>query len=414
MTDDDLPEPLVPPDCDLTGYPFMPLHGTQLFSSEFNSTRNDKAWRAGVTLWWAAWLQQPAASLPSDDEALARLAGFGYDIKGWRKVKAIALHNFVRCSDGRLYHTFLADKAIKAWESSHKNRERQRKHRDKEKRQRQDGEDDVGVTVTETSPNRTGNTDVTPRIESKKEDEGRKQQDFTTTTTIGTIPPAVHGTNGVVGGGFINDLLCEFKRLREKVYGKSGPPILPDATLRNQARKWDGKDIPLKTFADLMLDGMQGYRRRGQPAPRSLDAFKDSFGAAIEGQKHVGEASPRASMPPGSHQDAAGKRLDELVTETARNHPDASRRFLAALEIMRSTMSKAEFFGHGLQALKLVAVDIVAADWEAAAELAKPFQNQIAERYGNQLSILGPRDAIAACEKIKLKLESFGDDRDED
>ena len=125
--DEGLPEPLVPAEVDLTGYGWMPLYGHRLFGSEFNARCSDAAWRAGVTLWWAAWNQVPAASLPDDDVALCRLADLGRDVKGWRKIREDALHGFVKCSDGRLYHRVIAELALDAWDR--RVRERARKER---------------------------------------------------------------------------------------------------------------------------------------------------------------------------------------------------------------------------------------------------------------------------------------------
>lgn len=112
-----LPEPFTPADCDLRGNDWMPLHGTKLFGSRFYSLarRDPRAGLAGIKLWWEAWMQCPAASLPSDDFDLCSLAGFGEDLKAWAKVKAIALHGFVQCSDGRLYHKMLAEEALTAY-----------------------------------------------------------------------------------------------------------------------------------------------------------------------------------------------------------------------------------------------------------------------------------------------------------
>lgn len=119
-----LPAPLVAADVDLNGYQFMPLYGHRLFGSEFNARCSDAAWRAGVTLWWAAWNQVPAASLPDDDAALCRLADLGRDLKAWRKIRADALHGFVKCSDGRLYHRALAEYAAEAWDRRVRDRAR--------------------------------------------------------------------------------------------------------------------------------------------------------------------------------------------------------------------------------------------------------------------------------------------------
>lgn len=119
----DLPNPPVPADCDLTDFQYMELDVRRLRDSKFASTPNGDAFRAGVMLWCAAWHQVPAASLPDDDIELASLAGYGrmaFSVKEWKKVRAEALTGFVKCSDGRLYHMVIAEKAVAA----HASRER--------------------------------------------------------------------------------------------------------------------------------------------------------------------------------------------------------------------------------------------------------------------------------------------------
>jgi hypothetical protein len=93
----------------------MPVDITRLFGSAFHARATDAEWRAGVTLWLRSFHQVPAASLPQDDVTLARLAELGRDLKAWRKVKAMALHAWVLCRDGRLYHPVVAEKALEAW-----------------------------------------------------------------------------------------------------------------------------------------------------------------------------------------------------------------------------------------------------------------------------------------------------------
>lgn len=127
--DSGAPAPLVPSDVDLSGYGFMPLYGDRLFGSDFNAHCTDEEWRAGVTLWWAAWKQIPASSLPDDDIALCRLADLGRDVKTWKRLRENALRNFVKCSDGRLYHKVLAEFAIEAWDRRVKERDRKAKWR---------------------------------------------------------------------------------------------------------------------------------------------------------------------------------------------------------------------------------------------------------------------------------------------
>lgn len=135
----ELPEPLTPPDCDLRGMEWMPLHGHKLYGSDFDAIANDAEYRAAQRLWWAAWQQQvPAASMPDDDRVLAHAAGYGRDPKGWAKIKDIALHAFVKCSDGRLYHRFLAPEAVIAWEKRVKERARKAEYRAKKSGQEPD------------------------------------------------------------------------------------------------------------------------------------------------------------------------------------------------------------------------------------------------------------------------------------
>ncbi|HXQ41623.1 MAG TPA: hypothetical protein VN821_10160 [Candidatus Udaeobacter sp.] len=135
----ELPEPLTPAEADLQGYGFMPLYGHRLFGSGFNTLCNDAEWRAGVTLWWAAWNQVPAGSLPDDDVALARLADLGRDLRRWRRLRVNALRGFVRCADGRLYHKALAPLVVEAWAKRLAERDRKRKYRDRKQGRDADG-----------------------------------------------------------------------------------------------------------------------------------------------------------------------------------------------------------------------------------------------------------------------------------
>lgn len=113
-----LPAPLTPPSCNLSDFQYMELDVRLLRDSRFASTPNAEAFRAGVLLWCAAWHQVPAASLPDDDAELASLAGYGrmsFSVREWKKVRDEALAGFVKCSDGRLYHPVVAEKALIAW-----------------------------------------------------------------------------------------------------------------------------------------------------------------------------------------------------------------------------------------------------------------------------------------------------------
>lgn len=107
--------PLTPRDCDLRDFPRMMIDIPRLFGSEFDATANDAEWRCGVTLWLKSFHQVPAASLPDDDAALARLCGLGRDVRSWKKCRDMALRGWVKASDGLLYHPVVAEIALEAW-----------------------------------------------------------------------------------------------------------------------------------------------------------------------------------------------------------------------------------------------------------------------------------------------------------
>jgi len=111
----ELQAPLTPPDCDLRDFPFMPLDVVRLRDSDLAAQESAEAFRAAVMLWCASWHQIPAASLPDDDRTLAKLAGYGFVVSAWQEVKEGALRGWVRCSDGRLYHDVVAEKANSAF-----------------------------------------------------------------------------------------------------------------------------------------------------------------------------------------------------------------------------------------------------------------------------------------------------------
>ena len=113
----DLPEPLVPPEVDLRDFSYMPLDVRTLLSSSLwiKAKRDPRVAHAAMSLWCEAWHQVPCASLPDDDEVLADLASC--EPKEWARVKERSLQQFVKCSDGRLYHRTVAVKALESWEA---------------------------------------------------------------------------------------------------------------------------------------------------------------------------------------------------------------------------------------------------------------------------------------------------------
>jgi uncharacterized protein DUF1376 len=126
---DELPAPLTPADCDLRDFPFMPLLVSRL--------RRSKAWLMAkrqpelgfymINLWTAAWHDFPSGSIEDDDDVIADLAMC--DPRHWPKVREKAMHGWIKCSDGRLYHPVVAEQACKSWDERKSYRDRMAKAR---------------------------------------------------------------------------------------------------------------------------------------------------------------------------------------------------------------------------------------------------------------------------------------------
>lgn len=116
----DRPAPLTPADCELQDFAFMPLDVSRLRDSELASNETPEACWAAVLLWAASWHQVPAGSIPNDEMWIATQAKYairGKIDKAWKQVRAGALRGWVECSDGRLYHPVVAEKARDAWQA---------------------------------------------------------------------------------------------------------------------------------------------------------------------------------------------------------------------------------------------------------------------------------------------------------
>lgn len=111
MTDTSLPAPLVPAEVDLRDFQGMWVDTDRLLRSDtwLEGSGDQKA--AAFTLWAESWHQVPAASLPTNDRLLGKLS----QADAWARCKAHALRGWVECSDGRLYHPVVAEKALEAW-----------------------------------------------------------------------------------------------------------------------------------------------------------------------------------------------------------------------------------------------------------------------------------------------------------
>lgn len=199
--------PLTPPECDLRDFPYMPLDVVRLRDSDIAAMPDPEAFRAAVVSWCVAWHQSPAGSLPDDDAVLCRLLGYGRDLKAWQRLRAAgALHGYVKCSDGRLYHPVVAEKATAAWRTKQAQRDRTEaaRHAKLSQRQRQ------------------------PLSQSQK----------TSVTENVTHPVASHVTQPVTGS----------KGEERKVKGELPPPIYPPPSRRGLSQNGNGHSSETPAF----------------------------------------------------------------------------------------------------------------------------------------------------------------------
>ena len=188
-----LPEPLTPPDCDLRNFRYMELEVARLRDSDIAGQPNAEVFRAAVLAWCASYHQVPAVSLPDDDAAIARLIGMGRDVEGFRALrKEGALRGFIKCSDGRLYHSVVAQKALRAMAARVSQRERTQRSRERAAHSRAEADKgDGNVTVTDAS---SSSDDTVASQSNRREGKGIEQNRF---EEIETRAPTLH----VVAGG---------------------------------------------------------------------------------------------------------------------------------------------------------------------------------------------------------------------
>ena len=165
-------EPMTPSDCDLRGLPFMQLDVVRLIDSDLFALSTGDEFKAAVALWCKSWLQVPAASLPDDDRVLAHLSAAG---SRWKKVKTLALRGWIKCSDGRLYHPTVAEKALHAWKARTAQRERAAK-----RWQKKDEDAGNATASEEQEPTQCHGMSRGNALERERERESKEERTLTT------------------------------------------------------------------------------------------------------------------------------------------------------------------------------------------------------------------------------------------
>ncbi|MEO0035375.1 MAG: hypothetical protein RLZZ501_1398 [Pseudomonadota bacterium] len=336
MITPDIPSPPVPADCDLRDFAFMPMDVVRLRDSDFACRATDAAFRAGVMLWLASWHQVPAGSLPDDDCVLSMLAGYGRVVRVWQRHRVGALHGWIKCSDGRLYHPVIAEKAREAWRSKQERHHQRLCDRIRKENGRRDSKGLPGVEIptfdawmaagrpaewTEISltvpPEKT---EVPPEHHSLSGGTGGRSADVLeerARASAGThIPSAGNPPENALkgqgqgedkegrGGGGASALPIEspearqvvdrFKRLRRDLWPlESGFPA-PDLTLLTEAEGFLAQ-APVAVLIDVIERGMRQSAKDERPAPGSLKAYRRSITNAAVTHRNAATHHPKSA-----------------------------------------------------------------------------------------------------------------------
>jgi hypothetical protein len=116
--------------------------------------------------------------LPDDDVQLARLAELGRDVKSWKKLREHALHGWVRCDDGRLYHPVIAEMAMAAWAKRKAFKERSAKGNGKRWGSKKDGTENPNAILE--GENKDSSNDP--------KGEGEERDNSVTNVTANVVP----------------------------------------------------------------------------------------------------------------------------------------------------------------------------------------------------------------------------------
>lgn len=308
----DLPEPPVPAGTDLRAYAFTPIYRARLFGSAFHARATDAEWRAGVTLWLKSQDQVPAGSLPDDDIELCRLAEFGRDMRTWRKVKAMALHGWYRCSDGRLYNSVVAEIVTEQSARMVAEQERRRAWREKKAKQRGDGQGtgdensgDSDGDETGSSPGQTGNVPGDNALKGQGQGHRREEKNIRPPPVQDAGPGGGGGEEGPVEAmiGAVDDAIAEhFGQRRRRRHPQD----------RAVARGWIEQGLSAATVSGIVEPIVGKRAANGQDAPESLKFFIDAVVRAL-----ASGAVLRERMAPSS---AAS---DPALAEASRRYTDA-------------------------------------------------------------------------------------------
>lgn len=353
-----LAHPLTPPDCDLTDFPHMQLDVARLRNSDMALSQTPDACWSAVLLWSASWHQIPAASLPDDDCILSNLAGYGRVVREWRKVKAGALHGWVKCGDGRLYHKVVADKANKAWEEKLRQRwmtecARIRKHADRH-----------GIELTP------------PTFEEWKaagRPVGHALPISVTPETTPNCPDAVPQDNASQGNDGHTDVSCDSESKGSRCHKDVACDIGSKGEREGEGEGYREEETPL-TPQGAAPDGAGGGKTF--PTLDDEDLMADQSSSLINSADPVTLADPIADLPPsaGTACTTVGAACLAMkaagISDTAPGNPKLRALIDAGAELSEFLDAAQKAVASGNARYSYV-LGIVAGERQRAAELVK-------------------------------------------
>ncbi|MDE2104031.1 MAG: DUF1376 domain-containing protein [Patescibacteria group bacterium] len=313
--------PLTAAECNLQDFAFMPLDVARLRDSDLAANETPEACWAAVLLWAAAWHQVPAASIPNDERWIAKHAGYaqrGKIAREWADVRAGALRGWIECSDGRLYHPVVAEKAREAWQAKLEQRWRSECARIKKHNDRHPGAD-VGKPTFEYWVSQgcpvgqplsvPGDTNQRPQdkpgdIRSKGQGEGQGQGD-SYSVPIGTEPPDGSSAAAKPTMTALERRKSEAWRGAKSLLNAHGMPKAQTGTFVGKLVTEYGADVVLEVLESAVLQ-----------LPAEPDAW---MRAAC--QRRVGQRSPQQSFAE-RDREAGMARWEAMTGQT---HPERTR-----------------------------------------------------------------------------------------
>lgn len=277
--------PLVSAEVDLRDFAFMPLDVVRLRDSGLTAKATGDEFRAAVLLWCASWHQVPAASLPNDDAELANLCGYGRAMREWKRVRDGALRGWVLCSDGRLYHPIIAEKARDAWQS----KLAQRARTEAARKAREAARQSKSQTLSQTQKGSVTDIVTASKGQGQGQGQGIKEKEQTLATAF---PDAEGGTTAGLLSRALRERGVESNPMEPRLLAFAAAGITPQlaAAAADEARrtKGNGTRIP-PGYVYAVLD-----RWLAEPASRPAAAY-DPEAVAAEAIRIMAEREQHAT-----------------------------------------------------------------------------------------------------------------------